>query len=195
MRRPLFYRTFFAFRPNTTQRRWLEHLVHVAGQRGRRIQPDNFHLTLCVIAELLDRDPFVVARAKAALDGDLLSSCSFWLGQVRGGSKGAAVHALRRQRDIQKFYKKLIALLAARDIVPFHRKSGFRPHVTLGYDPCAFDPFELPCEWVPDELLLIESEVGNGVHNVIASWPLLPPTQGRLALGDPFKPNLPLLAA
>jgi hypothetical protein len=40
-------------------------------------------------------------------------------------------------------------------------------------------------------LLLIESEVGRGVHNVLARWPLLPPSQGSF----PFDPPPLLLTA
>jgi hypothetical protein len=31
MRQPHFYRYFFAFRPNRSQRRWLEHLAEATG--------------------------------------------------------------------------------------------------------------------------------------------------------------------
>jgi len=90
-----------------------------------------------------------------------------------------------RQLEIQDFYRALLACLAERAIFPLHRKSGLHPHVTLGHDPCAFDPFNLPREWVPEELLLIESEVGNSVHIVLARWPLLPPRQGAFAFETP----------
>jgi hypothetical protein len=195
MREPDFYRYFFAFRPNRSQRRWLEYLVKYSGQHGRRVPPDHSHLTLCVIAEMLERDPFIVARAKAALDGYPLTSCPFWLGRLRGGPHGAAVHGLGRRGDIKGFYNILVALLAQRDMLPLHRKSGLHEHVTLGYDPCSCEPLVVPCEWIPDELLLIESEVGRGVHNVLARWPLLPPSQGILPFGDPPEPRpLPLAA-
>jgi hypothetical protein len=124
---------------------------------------------------------------RSALGGWALSSCSFWLGRARGGENGAVMRAMGRQREIQDFYRMLLTCLAKRDISPLHRKSGLRPHVTLGYDPGDFQPFEWPMQWIPDELLLIESEVGNGVHNVLARWPLLAPRQGEL----PFEPPLP----
>lgn len=195
MRRAHFYRYFFAFHPKPSQRHWLGALADAAGQNGKRVKNDNVHLTLCVVVETKFRDRFIAARADSALSGHPLTSCPFWLGLVRGGGAGAAVHAMPRQRGIQSFYRNLVGLLATRDIRPLYRKSGLKPHVTLGYDPCAFGPLEWPCEWIPDELLLIESEVGNGVHNVIARWPLLPPPQGRLALGAPSEPDLPRLAA
>ena len=50
---------------------------------------------------------------------------------------------------------------------------------------CRFDPFRAPCEWVPGEILLIESEHGLTCHNVLGRWPLLPPPQGTFPFSDP----------
>jgi 2'-5' RNA ligase len=191
MRQPDFYRYFLAFRPNLALRCWLESLADAAGQYEKRIEAHLFHLTLCVIAEVEHRDRFILSRVQSTLAGRSIVSCAFWLGRLRGGPNGAAVHAMGRQREIQDFYRILLACLAERAILPLHRKSGLHPHVTLGYDPCAIDPFNLPFQWVPDELLLIESEAGNGVHNVLMRWPLLPPRQGVFA----FETPPPLLAA
>ncbi|MBV9882112.1 MAG: hypothetical protein JO276_03810 [Sphingomonadaceae bacterium] len=188
MRRPAYFRYFLGFRPNLVQRCWLEKIATAAGQSNRRIRGEYFHLTLFVIAEPTHQDRFIAARVRAALAGRELASCPFWLGRLRGGEKGAAMHAMGRQREIQDFYRMLLACLATRGISPLHRKSGLRPHVTLGYDPCAFAPFELPMEWITDELLLIESEVGNGVHNVLERWPLLLPAQGTLPFDPPLAP-------
>jgi 2'-5' RNA ligase len=188
------YRYFLAFRPSAELLDWLELLVEAAGQRGRRIKAEYFHLTLCVIAELAHRDRFIASRVEAALAGRSLSSCLFWLGRLRGGRNGAAVYAMGRQREIKAFYRELVAGLAERDILPLHRKSGLNAHVTLGYDPCAFDPLTLPREWIPGELLLIESEVGRSVHNVLARWPLLPPRQGFFVFEGLPEPSPPRLA-
>lgn len=193
MPQPDFYRYFLAFRPDFALRCWLASLADAAGQQDKRIRGDYFHLTLCVIAELRHRDRFIVSRVHSAL-GDQLSSCRFWLGRLRGGPNGAAVYAMRRQREIQDFYRTLLACLAERAIWPLHRKSGLRPHVTLGHDWCAFEPFEQPRQWSPDALLLIESAVGNGVHTVLGRWPLLPPQQRRFAFETP-PPMPPALAA
>ena len=186
MRQPDFYRYFFAFRPDFALRCWLASLADAAGQCEKRIKEEYFHLTLCVIDELEHRDRFIASRVHSALAGHSLASCPFWLGRLRGGPNGATVHAMGRQWEIQHFYRALLARLARRDMLPLHRKSGLHPHVTLGHDPCAFDSFNLPREWIPDELLLIESEVGNGVHTVLARWPLLPPRQGVFAFDTPL---------
>jgi 2'-5' RNA ligase len=178
------YRYFLAFRPDHHLRRWLEALADAAGQSGRRIKSDYLHLTLCVIAELAHRDRFIMSRVDSALAGHPLSSCPFWLGRLRGSRAGATVHAVGAQREIQDFYRLLVALLAGRDILPLYRQSGLRPHATLGYGPCALNARVPPRQWLPGELLLIESEVGRGVHNLLTRWPLLPPRQGAFLFGD-----------
>ena len=180
MRRPDFYRYFLGFRPNDAARGVLAD----AGLRaGQRIQPGLLHLTLCVIAEMTERASFLLPRVNAALAEYAFSTFPVALGRVRGGPHGAIVRTLGRQDDIQDCYDALLRLLRLRGITPLHRRSGLHPHVTLGHDPCAFEPYKIGLEWVPDKLLLIESEVGRTRHNVIGQWPLLPPRQGSLPFG------------
>src|SRR6185437_4883188 len=100
MHQPRFHRYFLAFHPNEAQRLWLESLADIARQQGGRIAIDHYHLTLCVIAETLLRDCFIASRADAALSGHSLVSCPFWLGRLRGGGNGAAVHAMGSRRGI-----------------------------------------------------------------------------------------------
>jgi 2'-5' RNA ligase len=194
MRKPDFYRYFLASRPDPILRAALVSLREPAGQFDRLVRADHLHLTWCVVAEPEERDRFILPRVEAALSGHLFASGPLWLGRVRGGPGGAAVCSRGRKPEILSLYRALVAALAARDIHPLHRKSGLNPHVTLGHDRCGFDPFLVLHEWIPDELLLIESEVGNGVHNVLARWPLLAPRQGFLPF-EPPPPPPPLLAA
>lgn len=188
MRKAEFYRYLLGIRPDADLCRLLRAVVEKASQRVRM---EMLHLTLCVIAETCERDPFLLPRVQSALVGHSLSSFPVRLGRVCGGSDGAVVKASGSQHDIQDFYRALVSLAAARDIAPLHRKSGLHAHVTLGHDPCRFEPFRAPIEWFPGEMLLIESEVGLGRHNVIARWPLLPSAQGSL----PFDPPMSWRAA
>jgi hypothetical protein len=114
VRVPDFYRYFFAFRPDPALRCWLASLADAAGQSARRIKAEYFHLTLCVVAELVHRDRFIVSRADSALAGRELSACPLWLGRVHGGARGAAVRAMGRQHEIQYFYRMLLAGCRAR---------------------------------------------------------------------------------
>ncbi|GAO40489.1 hypothetical protein SCH01S_48_01500 [Sphingomonas changbaiensis NBRC 104936] len=182
MRHANFYRYFLGVRPNPLLR---QTLVRIAAHAGQKMDPDLFHLTLCVIAEAEERDPFLLPRVRAALADQELCAFRVALGRVRGGRKGALVRTRGRQDEIQFFYRLLLRLLATRGIEPKHRKSGLHPHITLGHDACTFEPFKMAFDWFPDELLLIESEVGRTRHNVIGRWPLLPPRQGLLPLDEP----------
>ena len=180
MRGPDFYRYFLASRPGPALRSELVGLRAAAGQHKSLVAADLLHLTWCVVAETLERDRFMLSRIEAALNDRPLASGLLRLGRVRGGNGGAAVYSRGRKPEILALYDALVALLAGRAIHPLHRKSGFHPHLTLGHDRCTFEPFLILHEWIPEELLLIESEVGRGVHNVLGRWPLLPPRQAML---------------
>lgn len=180
MRRPR-YRYFIGCQPDLPLRTWLESVRAAAGQVVRPVR--NLHFTLCVIAELQERDRSLRRRIEAALTDAPLSTGSLGLGQVRGGPQGAAIHSVGPQPEIQALYRALIARLAAQGIRPLHRKSGLQPHFTLGHDPCTFARFKRFRSWTPREVLLIESHVGPGVHKVLARWSLLAPLQGTLPFG------------
>lgn len=182
MRQPDFYRYFLGCRPGPDLRCLLAGLGEAARQE---VRIDLLHLTLCVIAEGRERDHFLLPRVQAALAGQPLGSFQIRLGRVRGNCHGAMVGEIGRQDQIQDFYRALIRMLGTRDIVPLHRKSGLKAHITLGYEACDMEPFRFPFEWFPDQLLLIESEVGATKHNVLGSWPLLPPPQGSFPFGLP----------
>lgn len=179
------YRYFLGFRPDPILRAWLASLGAAAGQIEKRVAAENLHLTLCVIAEAVERDAFILSRVTAALAGEALASCPIRLGRVIGSGAGAAVHTLGRQEEIQLFYRALIARLATRELLPLHRRSGLNPHVTLGYERGPVFRYKRPREWIPTELFLIESEVGRGRHNLLGLWPLLPPSQGIFPFAAP----------
>lgn len=182
MREVDFYRYFLGFRTGAGLGRLL---AAIGARAGQRVRPGHLHLTLCVIAEAKERDRFLLARVRAALAGRALHSFRIPLGRVSGGPGGALVRTVGRQDGIRDFYGALVRWTARRGLAPLHRKAGLRPHITLGHESCRFDAFDLAIEWVPDELLLIESEVGRSRHNLLGRWPLLPPRQGRLPFAGP----------
>lgn len=184
------YRYFLGFRPDLHARQSLSAAGKRAGQAGKGVPEELLHLTLCVIGETRERDPFLPKRVEAALAGQALASIPIPLGRVKGGALGATARTIGAQDAIQGFYSRLVRLLASRGIKPLHRASGLHPHVTLGHDRCDFTPFMIRAEWIPDELLLIESEVGLGRHNVLRRWPLIAPAQGWLPFGEEPFPSL-----
>jgi 2'-5' RNA ligase len=185
---PDFYRYFLASRPDLILRAELVGLRVATGQFKSQVAADLLHLTWCVVAETLERDRFILPRVDAALASRPLASGLLRLGRVRGGVGGAAVYSRGRKPEILSLYREIAACVTARGLPPQHRKSGFHPHLTIGHDRCAFEPFLILHEWIPDELLLIESEVGNGVHNILGRWSLLPPLQAELPFAPPILP-------
>jgi len=183
----IFYRYFLAFLPDLALRCELARLCEVTGQSAKRVKAEYLHLTLCVVAEIDHRNRSIAHRLNSAFAEGLPPSCPIPLGNVAGSSGGAAIHTIGNIYEIRVFYKLLVRLIANQQIFPMYRKSGLNPHVTLGYDRSEFKGFML-WEWIPAELVLIESEVGRNVHNVLRRWPLDPPRQGSL----PFDSGLPL---
>lgn len=163
-------------------------LAELSSETSQWMPPGLFHLTFCVIAELEERDPFLLSRVRAALADHALNAFRIGLGRVEGGARGAVIRTLGRQDDIQDVYASLVRLLRRRGIAPMHRKAGLNPHVTLGHTPCELERFTVPVEWFIDELLLIESEVGRTTHNVLGSWRLHPPPQGSFPFAPPTLP-------
>jgi len=175
------YRYFIGFR---VPPQWYPFFQRLAVAIDQPIRLDLLHLTLCVIEEVAERDPFVLRRIEAAVGAVRLHSCPVNLNRVIAGSRGACARTWGRQDEIQDFYRELVRLLRACGIEPLHRKSGLRPHVTLGHRPCMPQVLPIALQWFPTELLLIESEVGLTKHNLLSSWSLLPPRQPLLPFGE-----------
>src|SRR5688572_2636845 len=135
MRDADFYRYLLACRPSPKVRAKLA----VAGTRaGQRFRPDLYHLTWFVFAETPERDRCLTGLVKDALDGLPLHSTPVPLGLVTGDDTGAVVRTKGPQPALQDAYRSLERPLTTCGLPPLHRKSGFRPHVTLGHDRCRF---------------------------------------------------------
>lgn len=185
MKEVQFYRYFIGCRPNAAVRSAMAQAAQAAQQR---LLPDLYHLTFCVVLESRERDPSIVERVCAALVGADFRSAPIAFGRVAGGPRGAVIKAAGRQHELQDLYGSLVHRLRHSNLKPLYRKSGFHPHLTLGYEACHFLPFDIWLDWIPNELLLIESEVGLTRHNVLGRWPLLAPRQRCFDFG-PERPT------
>jgi 2'-5' RNA ligase len=184
MRRASAFRYFLCFLPDEPVRDAIASIHRLTGQGENRVPVERSHLSLCVFGAPPERDPFVARRVEAALAGLELPSCVIRLGRVRGGPSGATLFTRGSKRELTALRRGLLERLAARGVVPELEKSN--PHVTLGYDPFRGSAFGMRLEWIPREVVLIESEHGLGRHNSLARWPLLPPVQGLLPLSGPL---------
>lgn len=189
MHEAIFFRYFLCCRPDAAVR---AELASAAARAGQRFRPALYHLTWFVMAEERVRNRTLKAGVEEALAGLALHSVAIPLGLVTGGEVGAVVRTVGPQPALQDVYRALERPLRRCGLPPLRRRSGFRPHVTLGHDRCRFPRFRIELEWVPDRLLLVESEVGLTQHNLLAEWPLLPPRQGALRFTPRAEPIPPL---
>ena len=183
------HRYFLAFLPGPAFRARLARLRDAACQQDRPVRTEHFHVTLCILAEAPTRERFTETRISAALSGPSPASCPVRLGRVTAGRGGAALWGMGRQDEIRRFREALLRLLAVRQLWPCRQARHFRPHVTLGYQRVSTSRVLSPVEWIPDELVLIESEVGRTIHHVRGRWPLTPPAQGMLPFDAPVSPR------
>ena len=182
MRSASAYRYFLCFLPDEPVRAEVSMLHAWTGQADKRVTVDRSHLSLCVLSEPKERDPSLAPRVDAALAGLQLHSCVIRLGRVRGGPDGATLYTISRKRELTVLRHALLARLAEHGLVPELEKTN--PHITLGYDPFEGPSFDISREWIPREIVLIESEHGLTRHNLLGRWALLPPEQGILPFGE-----------
>lgn len=173
------FRYFLGFQVAADRAGWLaRQLPPVPGDLFAGLKPHHYHLTLCTIAETMAPHPFLRQRVASAFDAGLPAASPIPFGRIVGKEMGAELVTVGSVADIRQLYATIVALLAPYDIEPMHRHSGLRPHVTLGHGKCDFEPVPLAWNWIPYQLVLIESHVGHHRHRVLQSWTLAPPAQG-----------------
>ena len=127
------YRYFLGFIPPPEL---CQEIVEKAAHFGICLSPDDLlrlHLTLCVIAEQHEKSPFLAATVGGAIGGRHLASAKVKLGRLVASGNGVLLRSIGRQDDLITLYSELIGLIACRGLLPLHRKSGLKPHLTLSY--------------------------------------------------------------
>lgn len=176
------FRYFLGFQVNADRAGWLaRQLPPVPGDLFAGLKPQSYHLTLCTIAETQVQQPFLRQRVASAFASGLPAASPIPFGRIVSRGMGAELTTIGSIANIRHLYDGIIALLATQGIEPLHRKSGLRPHITLGYGACDFETVSTSWRWTPRELTLIESHVGHRRHHVLQSWSLLPPAQSSFA--------------
>lgn len=189
------FRYFLGFQVAADRAGWLaRQLPAVSGDLFGGLKPQLYHLTLCTIAETMEPQPFLRGQVAKALDAGLPAASPIPFGHIVSRGAGAELVTTGHVGGIRQTYDAIVARLAAHGIAPLHRKSGLRPHITLGYGECDFDPVPLAWTWAPQGLVLIESHIGHRRHRVLQSWTLAPPAQRCFAFMADELPA-PLLCA
>lgn len=173
------FRYFLGFQVSADRAGWLaRQLPAVSGDLFAGLKPQLYHLTLCTIAETNERQPFLRGQVAKAFSAGLPATSPIPFGRIVSRGAGAELITAGSVGAIRQTYDAIIASLATQGIEPMHRTSGLRPHITLGYGTCEFDPVPLAWNWTPRDLVLIESHIGHRRHRVLQCWTLEPPAQG-----------------
>jgi len=189
------FRYFLGFQVAADRAGWLaRQLPAVSGDLFAGLKPQLYHLTLCTIAESNEPLPFLRGQVAKAFSAGLPGASPIPFGRIVSRGAGAELITAGSIGAIRQSYDEIVARLATQGIEPMHRKSGLRPHITLGYGTCEFDPFPLAWNWTPRDLVLIESHIGHRRHRVLQSWTLEPPVQGSFGFMAEDLPT-PLLRA
>lgn len=186
------FRYFLGFQVPADRAGWLaRRLPAGTGDLFAGLKPRHYHLTLCTIEESGAPLPFLRQRVSNAFAAGLPAAATIPFGRIVARDMGAELVTAGRVAAIRSLYENVVALLAPHGIEPMHRTSGLRPHVTLGYGKCDFDPLPTAWNWTPRDLVLIESHVGHRRHRVLQSWTLDPPAQAAFAfMEDALPPPL-----
>lgn len=173
------FRYFLGFQVPADRAGWLaRQLPPVSGDLFAGLKPQHYHLTLCTIDETPVPHPFLRQRVATAFEAGLPAAASIPFGRIVSKDAGAELVTAGSVAGIRQLYEAIVARLAPHGIEPWYRQSGLRPHVTLGYGRHAFAPVPVAWNWIPRDLVLIESHVGHSRHRVLQRWTLDAPVQG-----------------
>lgn len=173
------YRYFISIRPPRA-------LLPAIAAARRRVQPGGpvpdarAHVTVAGIAFGPRRERAVLSLVEAALAGHRLNACPVTLSRIvcHPGIDGIAKLVAGGDRDglvdlREGVVRRLLDLWPDMPV-----NATFRPHLTLGYAPAGEGQWPVdPIHWTANEIELIESHHGHGIHRRIGRWPLLPPAQ------------------
>lgn len=165
-------RLFFALRPPQPAAAHIDFERNLLGLR-KLVRTEYLHSTLCSF----DFDPLPTwAIPLIQRIGDHVEAQQFWVAwdHLIGSNESVL---LKPSRRISAFYDLRQQLMRYVDRSGLFEKVGRppEPHLTLAYQRChgLDQPIDI-VSWLVEELYLIHSEVGFGLHTVIGCWPLRP---------------------
>lgn len=165
-------RLFFALWPDEASRQRIDQLNQAIDQPGRKLAPENLHITLVFLGNVSDEVATAVQQQAASINGSPISlsfnEIDFW--------KRPKVLCLTCQRQPRSIYQLVNALTRMVEAFPVKLdKRAFRAHITLmrkakRRPQCDFEPIFIHA----DSFVLVQSvSTENGVrYEVLARWPL-----------------------
>lgn len=152
---------------------------------------DLLHMTMLGLWDATGDAPARVADLGRHLDAFRAPPFDLAFDRVRRRGRHVELVSTRRLAEAKTLRQLLVDHLVDRCGLPVRRPGKLRPHVTLHYASAGepFDEWIDPLGWRVEEMLLIESVVGETRHVTLGRWAL----RGRAAAGYEFA--LPLFRA
>ena len=170
---------FFALKPPASVARQMADLAATIGgargMTGHWMRADLLHVTLALCHE--GRDGLQEAAARAMTVGEGLRqgppAITFDRTQSYLNSGGQHPFVLCGRHGLDDIIAFRAVIRARMRRAGFEVASSFNPHVTLMWSDRIIAPHPVfPIRWTAEELLLVESHVGQARHRHVARWPL-----------------------
>jgi 2'-5' RNA ligase len=149
----------------------------MSGPYGSPVADDKLHTTLGIVAEVDEPVREIPAWAQKALGDYLFEGFPFALRRLIAQDGVAMLLPGSAQHGIRGLQASLFRRLLDYG-VEIRDPKKYRPHMTVGYNPERQERRLIrPIGWFANQIVLIESWVGKGVHRTAGSWNLLLPAQ------------------
>ncbi|MFM9923700.1 2'-5' RNA ligase family protein [Variovorax sp. H27-G14] len=154
--------------------------------KGTLVEAHRLHVTLFDLGDYAQVPADKVAQARNAAASVALPAFDIVFEKAMSYPKGALVLCADAEENIaalKAFRQRLGEALADSGLKP---PRAFTPHMTVAYARRKLEKHALeePLRWTAGSLVLIDSHVGEGVHEVLGRWPDVAPDTERDAMFD-----------
>lgn len=141
--------------------------------KGTPVAAHRLHVTLFDLGGYAQVPADTVAQASSAAATVAAPAFDIVFDKAMSFTKGALVLCADDEKNtaaLMAFRQRLGEALADAGLKP---SRAFTPHMTLAYARRKLEKhaLEAPVKWTPGSLVLIDSHVGEGVHEVLGRWP------------------------
>ena len=172
MGRPILHRPLFLVRPPPDVAALLGRVRDAAGPVGKPVPDDRLHITIVAFHDYPDFPDEIVERARSIAAAARPVPFRVVFDRLIAGAHSALLVPSEPVRGIEAFQQRLSVALIGGGL---NVRSGWRfhPHITLrhGAQPGLDRPID-PISWTVEDLVLVDSVVGTGRHDVLARWSL-----------------------
>jgi 2'-5' RNA ligase len=171
MPREPFHRLFLAVRPPATVIPEIGGLRDSFGQTRGLVADGHLHLTTWLFEDSQDFPAEAAERARAVVAALELLRFRIVLERMIGSGGRVVLVPYAPLPGFVALQSTLDQALSGAGLRP-HPGWRFRPHMTLLHGRQEIDQSIAPISWDVDNLVLLDSVVGERRHDVIARWPL-----------------------